>query len=58
LTGLQIAALVYPEDPKGASVLFVSEGGREVPLTQQLQIRGGEVFDAGHLTSSSAIGSF
>jgi hypothetical protein len=58
MTGLQIAALVYPEDPKGASVLFVSEGGREVPLAQQLQIRGGEVFDASHLTSSSAIGSF
>ncbi len=45
MTGLQIAALVYPEEPSNTRVHFVSEGNREVPLNEPVKIRGCEVFD-------------
>jgi len=45
MTGLQVAALVYPENPQNTRVHLVSEGNREVPLTETLHIHGCEVFD-------------
>jgi hypothetical protein len=45
MTGLEIAALVYPENPSNTRVWFVSDGNREVALTESLKIRGCEVFE-------------
>lgn len=45
MTGLQVATLVYPENPQNTRVHLVSEGNREVPLAETLKIRGCEVFD-------------
>lgn len=45
MTGLQVAALVYPENPQNTRVHLVSDGNREVALAETLHIRGCEVFD-------------
>lgn len=45
MTGLQVATLVYPENPQNTRVHLVSDGNREVPLAEVLTIRGCEVFD-------------
>jgi hypothetical protein len=45
MTGLEIAALVYPENPTDTRVHLVSDGNREVPLNETLKIHGCEVFD-------------
>jgi hypothetical protein len=48
MTGLQIAALVYPDKPsetKETKVVLLSENSREVPLTDTVHINGCEVFE-------------
>lgn len=45
MTGLEIASLVYPENPQNTCVYLLSEGNREVPLTETLHIRECEVFE-------------
>ena len=45
MKAVQVAALVYPENPENTRVHLVSDGNREVPLNETLHIRGCEVFD-------------
>jgi hypothetical protein len=45
MTGREIAALVYPENPENTRVWFVSDGNREVGLDEAVSIRGCEVFE-------------
>jgi hypothetical protein len=45
MTGQEIAALVYPENPADTRVFFVSDGNREITLTQTIHIHGCEVFE-------------
>ena len=45
MTGSQVAALVYPENPQNTRVHLVSDGNRDVPLAEVLAIRGCEVFE-------------
>ncbi|BBO34175.1 E2/UBC family protein [Lacipirellula parvula] len=45
MTGLEIAALVYPDKPGDTRVWFVSDGNREVALDETVCIKGCEVFD-------------
>ena len=45
MTGLQIAALVYPENSADTRVWFVSDGNREVELTETVFIHECDVFE-------------
>lgn len=45
MTGTQVAALAYPENPANTRVHLVSDGNREVALNETLHIRGCEVFE-------------
>lgn len=45
MTGLEIATLAYPEKPSETKVIFLSDNGREVPLTEVLHIKGCESFE-------------
>lgn len=45
MTGMQIASLVYPDNPTQTTVWFVSQGNREVGMDEALNITGCEVFD-------------
>lgn len=45
MTGREIAALVYPEDPGNTRVWEVSAGNRELGLDERTTIEGCEVFD-------------
>lgn len=44
MTGLEIAALAYAENPSNTRVFFVSDGNREVALTHTIHIKGCEEF--------------
>lgn len=44
MTGLEIAALVYPQNAADTTVNQISPEAREVALTAEVHIRGGEVF--------------
>lgn len=45
MTGLEIATLAYPENPANTRVFFLSDGNREVPLTETVHIKGCEEFE-------------
>jgi hypothetical protein len=45
MSGLEVAALAYPENPASTRVYLVSDRNREVDLGETLHIRGCEVFD-------------
>jgi hypothetical protein len=45
MTGREIAALVYPENPDNTRVWQVSAGNRELNLDEVVSIKGCEVFD-------------
>jgi hypothetical protein len=45
MSGRQIATLVYPDAPDQTRIFFVSEGGREIGLNEEVDIHGCEVFD-------------
>jgi hypothetical protein len=45
MTGRDVAALVYPDNPADTRVWLVSDGNREIGLDERLTIRGCEVFD-------------
>lgn len=45
MTGLEIAALAYPENPSQTRVFLVSEGKVEIALDQVIKITGCESFD-------------
>lgn len=45
MTGLEIATLAYPENPANTRVFFLSDGNREVSLTETVHIKGCEEFE-------------
>lgn len=45
MTGLEIATLVYPENPQETCVWLTSGEKREIPLDRRIKITGCEVFD-------------
>lgn len=45
MLGQNVAALVYPENPKATRVYLVSDGNQEIPLNSTVRIHGCEVFD-------------
>lgn len=45
MTGREIAALVYPENPENTRIWEVSAGNREIGLGEDVSIEGCEVFD-------------
>lgn len=45
MSGKDIAKLVYPENADETTVHEISPNPRDIPLTQHLHIRGGEVFE-------------
>jgi len=45
MSGREIASLVYPDAPNETRIFFVSEGGREIGLDDNVEIHGCEVFD-------------
>jgi hypothetical protein len=58
MTGFQIAAMAYPDDPQNTSVEFVSDKGREVSKGELIRLRGGEMFSVERVTPTGSVGSF
>jgi hypothetical protein len=55
MSGVEIAALVFPEDPRQTTVRLHSAGDRPVGLDEVVHIKGCEVFD---VTRCNVVGGF